>query len=122
MENIGGLANLLLAMRQEQDVKDIGVFLLRCNSTGCRAVDLVDEDCPGVPINPYGQTKLVGEWMVKNAASWGLRGVNLRYFNVAGAESKRLADTAELNLIPIAIAQLKTRRAAHCLRHRLPDT
>ena len=31
LENIGGLANLLLAMRQEQDVKDIGVFLLRCN-------------------------------------------------------------------------------------------
>jgi UDP-glucose 4-epimerase len=67
----------------------------------------VDEEYLGVPINPYGQTKLVGEWMVKNAANWGLKGVNLRYFNVAGSESKKLADTAELNLIPIAIAQLK---------------
>uniref|UniRef100_UPI004048B85F UDP-glucose 4-epimerase GalE n=1 Tax=Aquiluna sp. TaxID=2053504 RepID=UPI004048B85F len=105
LENIGGLANLLLAMR-EQDVKKL-VFSSSAATYGMPSLDLVDEDYPGVPINPYGQTKLVGEWMVKNAATWGLRGVNLRYFNVAGSESKKLADTAELNLIPIAIAQLK---------------
>jgi UDP-glucose 4-epimerase len=105
LDNIGGLANLLLAMRQE-DLKKL-VFSSSAATYGMPTLDLVDEDYPGVPINPYGQTKLVGEWMVKNAANWGLRGVNLRYFNVAGSESKKLADTAELNLIPIAIAQLK---------------
>ena len=105
LDNIGGLANLLLAMR-EHDVKKL-VFSSSAATYGMPSLDLVDEDYPGVPINPYGQTKLVGEWMVKNAATWGLRGVNLRYFNVAGSESKKLADTAELNLIPIAIAQLK---------------
>jgi UDP-glucose 4-epimerase len=105
LDNIGGLANLLLAMRQE-NVKKL-VFSSSAATYGMPTLDLVDEDYPGVPINPYGQTKLVGEWMVQNAANWGLKGVNLRYFNVAGAESKRLADTAELNLIPIAIAQLK---------------
>jgi UDP-glucose 4-epimerase len=105
LDNIGGLANLLLAMRQE-NVKKL-VFSSSAATYGMPALDLVDEDHLGVPINPYGQTKLVGEWMVKNAANWGLKGVNLRYFNVAGSESKKLADTAELNLIPIAIAQLK---------------
>ena len=105
LDNIGGLANLLLAMR-EHDVKKL-VFSSSAATYGMPTLDLVDEDYPGVPINPYGQTKLAGEWMVKNAATWGLRGVNLRYFNVAGSESKKLADTAELNLIPIAIAQLK---------------
>jgi UDP-glucose 4-epimerase len=105
LDNIGGLANLLLAMRQE-NVKKL-VFSSSAATYGMPTLDLVDEDYPGVPINPYGQTKLVGEWMVQNAANWGLKGVNLRYFNVAGSESKRLADTAELNLIPIAIAQLK---------------
>ena len=105
LDNIGGLANLLLAMR-EHDVRKL-VFSSSAATYGMPSLDLVDEDYPGVPINPYGQTKLVGEWMVKNAATWGLRGVNLRYFNVAGSESKKLADTAELNLIPIAIAQLK---------------
>ena len=105
LDNIGGLANLLLAMR-EHDVKKL-VFSSSAATYGMPTLDLVDEDYPGVPINPYGQTKLAGEWMVKNAGAWGLRGVNLRYFNVAGSESKKLADTAELNLIPIAIAQLK---------------
>jgi UDP-glucose 4-epimerase len=105
LDNIGGLANLLLAMRQE-NVKKL-VFSSSAATYGMPALDLVDEDYLGVPVNPYGQTKLVGEWMVKNAATWGLKGVNLRYFNVAGSESKKLADTAELNLIPIAIAQLK---------------
>jgi|TARA_B110000305_G_scaffold78283_1_gene88107 UDP-glucose 4-epimerase len=105
LDNIGGLANLLLAMRQE-NVKKL-VFSSSAATYGMPTLDLVNEDYPGVPINPYGQTKLVGEWMVQNAANWGLKGVNLRYFNVAGSESKRLADTAELNLIPIAIAQLK---------------
>jgi UDP-glucose 4-epimerase len=105
LDNIGGLANLLLAMRQE-NVKKL-VFSSSAATYGMPSLDLVDEEYLGVPINPYGQTKLVGEWMVKNAANWGLKGVNLRYFNVAGSESKKLADTAELNLIPIAIAQLK---------------
>ena len=74
-------------------------------------VDKVSEDYPGVPINPYGQTKLIGELMVKNAAVWGLKGVNLRYFNVAGAGAADLADTAALNLIPIAINAVKAGKA-----------
>lgn len=105
LDNVGGLGNLLLAMR-EANVKKL-VFSSSAATYGMPDVVSVDEDYPGKPINPYGETKLIGEWMVRNARVWGLKGVNLRYFNVAGTGEKDLADTAALNLIPIAIAALK---------------
>lgn len=105
-DNVGGLANLLTAMRAT-DTKKI-VFSSSAATYGMPNVDTVSEDYPGRPINPYGETKLVGEWLVRAASFWGLRGVNLRYFNVAGAGFADLADTAALNLIPIAIEQIKS--------------
>jgi UDP-glucose 4-epimerase len=109
LENLGGLGNLLLAMR-EVGLKSL-VFSSSAATYGMPDVDLVSEDYPGIPINPYGQTKLIGEQMVKNAEVWGLKGVNLRYFNVAGAGASDLADTAALNLIPIAINAIKAEKA-----------
>lgn len=50
----------------------------------------VDEVAPTLPINPYGTTKLVTEWMLRDVAksSQGkFRFVALRYFNVAGARA-----------------------------------
>jgi UDP-glucose 4-epimerase len=45
------------------------------------------EDSPTVPINPYGTSKLMSEWMLRDAAAaHGFRYVALRYFNVAGAD------------------------------------
>lgn len=65
---------------------------------------MIDEDVPPNPINPYGQTKLVCEWMMRAAGqAWGLRGVGLRYFNVAGSGWPDLGDPATLNLIPMAL-------------------
>lgn len=46
----------------------------------------IDEDAPTQPINPYGVSKLMTEWMLRDAAAHGLRYVALRYFNVAGAD------------------------------------
>lgn len=109
LENLGGLANLLLSMR-EVGLKSL-VFSSSAATYGMPNVDKVSEDYPGVPINPYGQTKLIGEQMVKNAQVWGLKGVNLRYFNVAGAGAPDLADTAALNLIPIAINAVRAGKA-----------
>jgi len=44
------------------------------------------EETPLVPINPYGTSKLMSEWMLRDlAAACDLRYVVLRYFNVAGA-------------------------------------
>jgi UDP-glucose 4-epimerase len=109
LDNLGGLGNLLLAMR-EVGLKSL-VFSSSAATYGMPDVDKVTEDYPGVPINPYGQTKLIGEQMVQNAKVWGLKGVNLRYFNVAGAGANDLADTAALNLIPIAINAIKAGKA-----------
>jgi len=45
------------------------------------------EDTPTVPINPYGTSKLMSEWMLRDvAAVTSLRHVTLRYFNVAGSD------------------------------------
>ena len=104
-DNIGGLANLLLAMRATGH--DTLVFSSSAATYGMPDVDSVSESDVPTPINPYGETKLIGEWMIRNAKNWGLRGVCLRYFNVAGTGAAGLADTAALNLIPIAIGQLR---------------
>lgn len=47
----------------------------------------VSEEVPPAPINPYGRSKLMSEWMLADAAHvLPLRYVVLRYFNVAGAD------------------------------------
>jgi UDP-glucose 4-epimerase len=105
-QNIGGMANLLTALRKTG--VDRLVFSSSAATYGMPDVDMVREDALCQPINPYGQTKLVGEWMVANAArAWNLRGANLRYFNVAGAGWPDLADTAVMNLVPIVFTALE---------------
>ncbi|MGB5132872.1 MAG: UDP-glucose 4-epimerase GalE [Steroidobacteraceae bacterium] len=48
---------------------------------------VASEDTPTVPINPYGRSKLMSEWMLRDvAAAAPMRNVALRYFNVAGAD------------------------------------
>ena len=45
------------------------------------------EASPTLPINPYGTSKLMSEWMLRDtAAAHGIKYVALRYFNVAGAD------------------------------------
>ncbi len=49
--------------------------------------DFADEDSPTAPINPYGASKLMSEWMLRDlAAANSMRYVALRYFNVAGSD------------------------------------
>jgi UDP-glucose 4-epimerase len=104
-QNIGGMAHLLEAMHETG--ADRLVFSSSAATYGMPDTDFVSEDFDCKPINPYGQTKLIGEWMAANAArAWGLRAVNLRYFNVAGAGWPDLADTAVMNLVPIVFASL----------------
>jgi UDP-glucose 4-epimerase len=70
-------------------------------------VDVVTEDTPGTPMSPYGETKVIGEWMARAVAvAAKMRVVSLRYFNVAGAASVDLGDPAALNLIPMALQAL----------------
>jgi UDP-glucose 4-epimerase len=54
---------------------------------GIPAGSSAGEDSPLAPINPYGLSKLMSEWMLRDLAAAGdLRYVALRYFNVAGAD------------------------------------
>ena len=105
-QNVQGLANLLVAMRDNK-VSRL-VFSSSAATYGMPDVATVNEDYDCHPINPYGETKLIGEWMVSNATrAWGLRGTNLRYFNVAGTGWPELADTAVSNLVPIVFAAMR---------------
>jgi UDP-glucose 4-epimerase len=107
-ENVEGLRSLLAASTKA----GVGSFVFSSSAAvyGAPDVDLVTEETDCRPVNPYGWTKLVGEQMVADvAASTGLRYVNLRYFNVAGAESPELADRGAANLIPLVFRQLGRR-------------
>lgn len=54
---------------------------------GIPGIPLASEDTPTAPINPYGTSKLMSEWMLHDlAAASDLRYVSLRYFNVAGSD------------------------------------
>jgi UDP-glucose 4-epimerase len=54
---------------------------------GIPATGIAAEDSPVAPINPYGTSKLMSEWMLRDlAAASDLRHVVLRYFNVAGSD------------------------------------
>lgn len=105
-DNIGGLANVLAACASAE-VRDV-VFSSSAAVYGVPDVDLVTEELTPQPINPYGATKYVGEWMLADAErAHGLRTVALRYFNVAGAGWPELADTAVMNLVPIVLDRLE---------------
>ena len=109
-ENVGGLESLLRAMVAEQ--VDRIVFSSSAAVYGMPDVDLITEDGPTSPINPYGETKLAGEWLVRDVGvATGMRWISLRYFNVAGAESPRLGDTAAANLVPMVFRALDEGRA-----------
>ena len=97
--NVGATVNVLAAMRAAGAASMI--FSSSAAVYGEPDSSIVFEDTPTVPINPYGQSKLVSELALANASrAWGLRAVALRYFNVAGAEDAILADTTTTNLMP----------------------
>jgi UDP-glucose 4-epimerase len=110
-QNVVGLVTLLEAA-VDLDVSSF-VFSSSAATYGTPDVDLVTEDIDGVPLSPYGESKLIGEWMSRAvSAATDLRTISLRYFNVAGAASPELGDPAVLNLIPMALRELVAGRPA----------
>lgn len=104
-ENVDGLVSVLEAM------KDAGVGHLVYSSSaavyGTPSSNPVAEDAPLLPESPYGETKVVGEWLARDCGvAWDLSWVALRYFNVAGAGSDALGDSSINNLIPMVFEAL----------------
>ena len=108
-ENVEGL-RVLLEAASASGVESL-VFSSSAAVYGAPDVDLVTEDVECRPVNPYGTTKLVGEWMVADTArATGLRYANLRYFNVAGTAAPELTDRGVSNLVPMVFQQLDRQR------------
>jgi UDP-arabinose 4-epimerase len=103
--NVGATLSLLDAMRQEK-VKNI-VFSSTCATYGLPDHALITEDQPQKPINPYGDSKLAVERVLRWMGLAGqLRWLALRYFNAAGADPEGdLGEEHEheTHLIPLAI-------------------
>lgn len=105
-QNVTGTVSLLRAM-QRVGVHNY-VFSSSASVYGTPDVDLVTEDTAVHPESPYGQTKVIGEWLGADMAAvdpaW--RHTNLRYFNVVGSGSAALYDTSPHNLFPIVFDAL----------------
>jgi len=114
-ENVNGFNNLMSAMTTH------GVHNLVFSSSAAvygqpdlEAGALITEETHCSPINPYGATKLAGEWISQAlAAAQGFRVAALRYFNVAGAGSPELGDEFVLNLVPIVFDALTKGKQPH---------
>ena len=98
-QNVTGMAVLLGAM-QERGVERI-VFSSSAAVYGTPDVDLVTEDTAKSPESPYGESKLIGEWLLRDqGVAAGLRHTSLRYFNVVGSGTPEVYDTSPHNLFP----------------------
>ena len=104
-QNITATLTLLRAMERAGVTRM--VFSSSAATYGTPDVDLVTEDTPTAPESPYGETKLVGEWLLRDAARVSdLTHTSLRYFNVVGSGSPDLFDTSPHNLFPIVFDML----------------
>ncbi len=102
VNNVVGTLNLLNIML-DNGVDKI-VFSSTAATYGEPEYIPIDEKHPQNPINPYGQSKLMIEKIMDDySKAYGLKSVRLRYFNVAGADSKnRIGEwhEPETHLIP----------------------
>ncbi|MDV9174309.1 UDP-glucose 4-epimerase GalE [Streptomyces sp. W16] len=104
-ENVEGLRVLLEAVT----TAGVPSFVFSSSAAvyGMPDVELVTEETPCVPMSPYGETKLAGEWLVRaTGRATGLSTASLRYFNVAGSAAPELADVGVYNLVPMVFEKL----------------
>lgn len=104
-QNVTGTAHLLDAMASQG--VDAIVFSSSAAVYGTPDVDLVTETTATNPESPYGESKLVGEWLLRDQGrAVGLRHTSLRYFNVVGSATPDLYDTSPHNLFPLVLNAL----------------
>jgi UDP-glucose-4-epimerase GalE len=93
----------LLEVMEEHGCKNF-VFSSTCATYGVPASIPISESNPQEPINPYGRSKLMLEWILADCdRAWGLKSACLRYFNASGSSEDGLIGedhTPETHLIP----------------------
>lgn len=108
-QNVTGTAHLLEAMAGA-GVGSI-VFSSSAAVYGTPDVDVVTEATATAPESPYGESKLVGEWLLRDQGrAAGLRHTSLRYFNVVGSGHPDLFDSSPHNLFPLVLDALTSGR------------
>jgi UDP-glucose 4-epimerase len=99
----------VLKVMVKHNVKKI-IFSSTCAIYGLAENEVLSEDSPTSPINPYGRSKLIVEQMIHDCFNvYGLDYIILRYFNVAGADfSGRIGEhhNPETHLIPNVLLHL----------------
>jgi UDP-glucose 4-epimerase len=104
-QNVTGTATLLAVMA-DRGVDKI-VFSSSAAVYGAPDVELVTEQAPCVPTSPYGESKLIGEWLLRDqGVAVGLRHTSLRYFNVVGSGDPSVYDASPHNLFPLVFDAL----------------
>jgi UDP-glucose 4-epimerase len=109
-QNVEGTRVVLAAMA-EAGVSNI-VFSSSAAVFGTPDVELVTEDLPKRPASPYGESKLIGEWLLRDQAvatastDAPLRHTSLRYFNVVGSSDPAVYDSSPHNLFPLVFEAL----------------
>lgn len=103
-QNVGSVLNVIAALHGTQ----VTSFVFSSSAAVYGdARGQVLESAPTRPMNPYGDSKLMGEQILNRESSLGeIKVANLRYFNVAGAGSPALADTSVSNLIPMVFGKI----------------
>ena len=104
-QNVLGTVSVLRAM--ESAGVEAVVFSSSAATYGTPDVDTVTEQTATRPESPYGESKLVGEWLLHDqGVARGLRHTSLRYFNVVGSGTDEVYDTSPHNLFPLVIEAL----------------
>ena len=121
LNNVGHLINLLNAMVKHQVLRF--VFSSSAGVYGEPEKTPIEEDAPLAAVNPYGESKAIGERLLRwYDSQCGLRYVSLRYFNAAGAtESLGEDHRPETHLIPVVL-EVAGRQAARRSRSTAPTT
>jgi UDP-glucose 4-epimerase len=105
---------MLLNAMVEHGVRKF-IFSSTCATYGNAQYLPINEIHPQNPINPYGRTKLMVEWILKDfAIAHGIKSCALRYFNAAGAdESCEIGELhePETHLIPVIFEVLNKKRS-----------
>jgi UDP-glucose 4-epimerase len=109
-QNVTGTVQLLQAM-QDAGVER-SVFSSSAATYGTPSTEVVTEESPTAPESPYGESKLIGEWLLADQQrATGLRHTSLRYFNVVGSGTDEVYDSSPHNLFPLVIEALLEGRA-----------